>query len=102
MSVNIGTDGVQAVQELRGNREFERLLDALEIVAGKFHLSAIDSPPEFRVDQTAYARGMIELWQALRAAWDGTKPNTVKPSLGKAVGRTTGSGNLANQVNLNA
>jgi hypothetical protein len=84
MSVNIGTAGVEAAQELRGNRDFERLLEALEVVVEKFHLSAIDSPPEFRVDQTAYARGMIDLWQALRAAHDGTKPNLVKPSVRKA------------------
>jgi hypothetical protein len=85
LSINIGTEAVTAVQELRNNRDFDRLISALGQLTQTRVLGAIATPQiEHRVDATAYARGMYDLWEALHAAYFGIQLSQVKPQpLGK-------------------
>jgi len=84
MSINIGTEAVSAVQELRNNHDFERLIAALGVLTQTRVLSAIASQVDHRCDATAYARGMYDLWEGLHAALMGIPISQVKPQpLGK-------------------
>lgn len=91
MSVNIGTNAVLAAQNLRGNPDFERLVDELGQVAQMFMVNAQKSEVAVRVDQTAYARGMYDLWASLFAALKELKPNQVKPPPPPRANRVSGS-----------
>jgi hypothetical protein len=78
MAVNIGATAVNAVVELRGNRDFEQLLAGLgEFVQVQMQRS-MDAPVERRVDQTAHARGMYDIWEGLFAAYNNLIPSQVK------------------------
>lgn len=79
MSVNLGTQAVTATQELRNNKDFERLLEALGDLAQKRMIGAMNSPPEMRLDATAYARGMFDVWEGLQSAYTGVPISQVKP-----------------------
>lgn len=79
MSINIGTEAVNAVIELRGNRDFERLVVALSVITQNRVLGAIAAQPDIRTDATAYARGMYDLWEAIEAARLGVQISQVKP-----------------------
>jgi hypothetical protein len=79
MSVNIGTPAVQAIKELQGNRHAEDMIAALGVFAQTAMLSALRSPPDQRVDQTSYARGMYDLWTAMHAAYCNLNPGRVEP-----------------------
>jgi hypothetical protein len=80
LSINIGTEAVTAVQELRNNRDFERLVSALGVLTQTRVLSSAMSQVDNRVDATAYARGMYDLWEALHAAYTGLQLSQVKPA----------------------
>lgn len=80
MSVNVGTEAVVAIQELRGNPHFARLLAALETFTVTRMLAAQDTAPDMRVDATAYARGFYHLWQAMASAYSGQHMSQVKPT----------------------
>jgi hypothetical protein len=82
--INIGTDSVEAIKELRGNRDFAKLLDALETVINAKVYEAGRAPVEQRIDQTAYAAGMFDLWRSLHATHAGLHPSQVKPQPKKA------------------
>jgi hypothetical protein len=79
MSVNIGSEAVNAIQELRGNAHFERLVAALGVFAQTRMLAAMETDPTMRTDATAHARGMYHLWQALHSAHAGLHMSQVKP-----------------------
>jgi hypothetical protein len=79
VSINIGTEAVSAVVELRGSRDFERLTTALGVLTQTRMLGALNSPVDHRMDATAYARGMYDLWEALEAARLGVQISQVKP-----------------------
>jgi hypothetical protein len=86
VSVNLGTAVVTAAQELRNNKDFERLLEALAEQAQKRMIGAMASVVEQRMDATAYARGMYDTWEALYSAYHGVPISQVKPpALGKKV-----------------
>jgi hypothetical protein len=78
MGVNIGTAAVNAVVELRGNRHFDELVGALGVIAQTRLLAAVGSDVAVRVDATAYAKGMYDLWAAMHAALTDTHPSQVK------------------------
>lgn len=80
MSINIGSEMMGAIVELRGNRDFEVLLDALANFVQKVEDNALAAPVEQRVDHTAYARGMLDIWEGFRAAYLGVNPTKVKPN----------------------
>jgi len=79
MSINIGTDAVKAVIEMRDSSDFGRLVAALGTVTQTRVLGAMSAPIEHRVDATAYARGMYDLWEALHAAFTGVQLSQVRP-----------------------
>jgi hypothetical protein len=82
----MGTEAVNAAIELRNNREFERFINALGVLTQTRVLSAINTQIENRVDATAYARGMYDLWEAMHGAYYGLQLSQVKPvPLGKKV-----------------
>jgi hypothetical protein len=80
VSVNVGTEAVTAIQELRGNPHFARLVAALEVFTVTRMLAAQETAPELRVDATAYARGFYHLWQAMQSAYAGQHMSQVKPT----------------------
>ena len=75
----MGTAAVTSTQELRNNQDFERLLAALGMLAQARMIGAMGSPPEMRMDATAYARGMYDLWEAMQSAYTGVPISQVKP-----------------------
>ncbi len=79
MSINIGSEAVNAVIELRGSRDFERLIVALGVLTQTRMIGAMNSPVDHRMDATAYARGMFDLWEAMEAARLGVQISQVKP-----------------------
>lgn len=79
MSINIGTEAVNAVVELRNSNDFGRLVSALGTVTQTRMLGSMSAPIEHRVDATAYARGMYDLWEALHAAYTGVQLSQVRP-----------------------
>lgn len=64
-SINLGTAGVQALTELRGNRQVEDLMIAITQLVQKRLIGAVNAPVENRIDETAYARGLHDLWAAM-------------------------------------
>lgn len=78
MSINLGNEGCAAIKDLRGSAAFAALRDALhKIVVAKMNV-ALDCEPQFRADQTGYARGLRDLWTALEAEALDQKYNQVK------------------------
>ncbi len=69
MSVNLGSEAVTAIKELRGNPHFERFLDAYEVFAQNMMISSLDADVTTRVDKSAYARGFLHTWQAMHSAF---------------------------------
>jgi hypothetical protein len=74
MAINIGNDAKRAIENLRGNVQFEDFVSALGIVAQSRYLAAMNSSAEHRVDQTSHARGVYEVWEAIHADYMGIKP----------------------------
>lgn len=79
MSLNMGTEAVTAVHELRSNRDFDRFVTALGVLTQTKLLGAVASQVDVRTDATAYARGMYDLWEAIHSAYTGTAISQVKP-----------------------
>ena len=78
MAINIGTEATKAIQEMRGNPHFERMLDALEEIALTRVLASVESPSEQRVQQTAHAHGIMDVYRSLRIAYTGLHASQVK------------------------
>lgn len=84
MSLNILQPATVAVHELRGNHHFENLIGELGGLSQKLMISALSADPHLRADQTAYARAVYDVWEALHSAYTGQKLSQVKPEpLGK-------------------
>jgi len=82
VAINIGNEAVKCVQELRGQPDFARLLDALAVTVRDRIYACMNSPPELRVQQTAHAQGMHELLEAIGMAFEGklaSQMNKVAP-----------------------
>lgn len=77
MSVNLGSDAIGAIHELRGNHHFETLISAFGVFAQQLSFRSLGS--EKREDATAYARGIYEVWVAMHAAHTGLHQTQVKP-----------------------
>lgn len=71
MAINIGNDAVAAVQELRGNPDFAKLMDALNIAVRDLIYASLKSPVDQRVHQTSFHLGMQELLDGLSMAFEG-------------------------------
>lgn len=80
MSLNLGTEGCQAARELRTVASWADLRTALhKLVVARMN-TALDAPPELRVDQSAYARALRDVWMAFEAATNGEPiQRTAKP-----------------------
>lgn len=90
MSINIGQAATDAVLALRGNEHFMTVLNHLHRVASeKLHESLL-SGTETRVDATAYARGISDVWRALEVAYTGQHISQVpKPRIPRLKAATT-------------
>lgn len=77
MAINIHNDAMKAVKDLRGNHSFDDLLTALGPVIMKRIRDAGRSAVEVRVQHTAHADGMYELWESLVAAYQDIPPAQV-------------------------
>lgn len=73
MAINIGNDAVRAVQELRGNPDFAKLLDALDIQVRDLIYASIRSPVDQRVHQTSMFFGMQELLDGITMTFEDKK-----------------------------
>lgn len=78
MTLNIGTPAVEAVKELRNSAAFQTVLEGLEEQTRVAMNRALESTPEFRMDLVGYARGVRDVWIALKSAATGIAPNQVK------------------------
>lgn len=66
--INLGTHGVEAARALRGDARWDTLRAALgQLALDKMH-AALDSSVEHRVEATAYARALRDLWSAAESA----------------------------------
>lgn len=90
MAINIGNDAVKSIVELRGNRSFDDLISALGVVIQTRVFAAARSPVELRVQQTAHADGMYELWESLHAAYADLHPARVPAPVPRRGARMTG------------
>lgn len=77
--INIGNDAVNAIKQLRGNRDFDDLITALGVVVQTKVFQSLTTPSGERVDATAYAKGAYELWAAIHATHADLHPSQVKP-----------------------
>lgn len=81
--LNIGNAGYEAVEKMRSNEPFVKLLGVLEGVASQKMNAAIESDDR-AVVAAAYARGVRDVYLALRAAFDGVQIGRVQaPGLPK-------------------
>lgn len=69
MAINIGNDAVKAIQDLRGNPDFAKLLDALEVRVRDLIYSSIKSPVDQRVHETSMFHGMQEMLDGMSMAF---------------------------------
>jgi hypothetical protein len=77
MSINLLKAHV-AAGKLRGNPDFQEFCEGLGDVAVAILHSALQSTPELRVDSTAHARGVMDVWRAIEAARLDLNPRQVK------------------------
>lgn len=76
--MNLGNDGITAARALNGNESWNGVMAALGRVAAEHGDKALDCELTHRVDQTAYARALRDLWVALTAATAGVQPRLVE------------------------
>jgi hypothetical protein len=69
-----------AAMKLRGNADFEEFCEGLGEVANAYVRSALLSTPEMRIDSSAYARGVLDVWIGIEAARLELHPRQVKSS----------------------
>ena len=68
MSLNFGNEFANLAFSLRDNEQFARLRIELGKAANKLMNKAIDAPPEARIEQTAYARAVRDLFVIFEAS----------------------------------
>lgn len=103
MAINIGNDAVKAIQDLRGNPDFAKLIDALKITVRDLMYASISSPEDKRLRQTSVVEGMREMLDGIEMAFDGklhSQLTKVAPP-GNPKFRNAGA-NRANDVEVSA
>lgn len=78
MSLNLGNDVSEAALALRADPHFAALRAGMAKVVNDKISQALDSPVEQRVEATAYARALRDVWVALEAGAQNVRANTVK------------------------
>jgi hypothetical protein len=68
MSINLGAAGISAIRFLRMSEHWPEFAQAFADVASAKAYAALESPPEARVDATAYARALVDIHVAITAA----------------------------------
>ena len=68
-----------AAIKLRDNTDFQEFCAGLGEVATNLVYSALQAGPDMRIDSTAYARGVADVWRGVEAARLDTNPRQVKP-----------------------
>jgi hypothetical protein len=81
MGLNIGTRAVEACQEMRGNASFAVFRGELKRLWSDKILGAIACPAEARIENTAYARAIYDLWLSVEGATLGVSPRAVTASV---------------------
>jgi hypothetical protein len=76
--MNLGNPVTEPARRLKDNKDWEELRAGLSDYASSAMNSALSAPPEMRVDATAYARAVRDVWVSLEAATAGVNPNQVK------------------------
>ena len=79
MAINIGTQAVEAIRELKDSAHLARLVEGLGQVALKRLIASVASPVEQRVAQTSHAHGVWETYEAIEAAYRGVMPSQLTP-----------------------
>jgi hypothetical protein len=77
MGLNIGTPAAEACRGLRGSKEFALVLAELRRMWSDRLIAAASSPVEQRIEATAYARALLDLWVGYEAATSGKNPRAV-------------------------
>lgn len=77
MSINLGNDGVNAARELRSSPSWAKICEALRLQTVAKMNAAMEAPIGDRVDATAYARALRDLWIAFESATTATNQNAV-------------------------
>jgi hypothetical protein len=70
--INLGNAVHMAVRDLRDSPDFRRLVEALGERTWEHIRNSLESSPDQRVNQTAYAKCMLDMWVAISAELDGT------------------------------
>ena len=78
MSLNIGTLACEAAKSLRQSSDWTTLRSELGRIMQDKLYAAVEAPPEARLDATAYARALRDLWTALEAATLELNPRQVE------------------------
>lgn len=80
--MNLGKDAYEAVQALRGNQEWIKLVASMEGLASKLMNDAIDSGEAVGC---AYAKAVRDMFLAFASATSNVRPHQVqKPGVAKA------------------
>ena len=100
MAINLGTQAIEAVRELREHPAMRRFVDGFEQATMRHVMGALSATSiEQRALQGAHAQGIFEVWESIKAAFEDIKPSQVKmqplgPTLGAARGRRTEDANV--------
>jgi hypothetical protein len=85
MSINLGSPAIDAIGNLRGSDIWPLIMTAIEECArAKLH-AALESSIADRVDATAYARGIHDVFVALSAASQRVNPRVVSKLAAKTL-----------------
>jgi hypothetical protein len=76
--INLGTPACEAIRELRGNPDFQKFVQAMGERVWDYTRNSLESPPEHRIDQTAYAKAMLDVWVAISAEMTGNGQQRTK------------------------
>lgn len=79
MGINLGSRAHDHIRELRGNPDFRGFVDAFGEKAQDIIRSSLDAPIDQRVDQTSYAKALIDIWSAMTAEIQGIGQGRVRP-----------------------
>lgn len=84
MQLNIGTAGTDACRSLANSSDWKSLREALLERVQHYANAALECAPEYRVDNTAYARALRDIWTAFESATTGVPIQRVdRPVTGK-------------------
>jgi hypothetical protein len=79
LSLNLGTDALDALASLRGNAEFREFHNKLGEIVNQFSNAALEpGDGAARDDKCGYARALRDIWIAIESAVTNEKYNAVK------------------------